>query len=102
MWMFFQVTQKRIVMLYTPMDCERKHKYLFCLYIYVYLDSYLSICSVLLIVFMDGESCLSHFILVLAVTELRVTSFFEMEDELYPVLLKSEMNTFYYLKEPLY
>lgn len=51
---------------------------------------------------MDGESCLSHFTLVLAVTELRVTSFFEMEDELYPVLLKSEMNTFYYLKEPLY
>ncbi len=40
--------------------------------------------------------------LVLAVSELRVTSFFEMEDELYPVLLKSEMNTFYYLKEPLY
>lgn len=46
--------------------------------------------------------CLSHFTLVLAVTELRVTSFFEMEDGLYPVLLKSEMNTFYYLKEPLY
>lgn len=54
---------------------------------------------------MDGESwslCLSHFTLVLAVTEVRVTSFLEMEDELYPVLLKSEINTFYYLKEPLY
>lgn len=52
-----------------------------------------------------GESrslCLSHFTLVLAVTERDVTSFFEMEDELYSVLLKTEINTFYYLKEPLY
>lgn len=73
---------------------------------YIWIAIFVYVChTVLLIVFMDGESrslCLSHFTLVLAVTERRVTSFFEMEDELYSVLLKSEMNTFYYLKEPLY
>lgn len=77
-------------------------------YIYTYIcifGSSICICSVLLIVFIDREGrrlCLSHFTLVLAVNERHVTSFFETEDELYPVLLKSEMNTFYYLKEPLY
>lgn len=78
------------------------------IYMYIWIAIFVYVChTVLLFVFMvmDGESrslCLSHFTLVLAVTELCVTSFFEMEDELYPVLLKSEMNTFYYLKEPLY
>ena len=60
---------------------------------------------VLLIVLMDRENwslCLSHFTLVLALTEQHVTYFSEMEDELYSGLLKSEMNTFYYLKEPLH
>jgi len=78
-----------------PMDCEGKHKYLFCLYIYiyvymyihiyVYLDSYLSLCTVLLVVLMDGGEWKSHFTFsVLAVTERLVTSFcfsfLEMED----------------------
>lgn len=85
---------------YSVYVCVYTHTHL-----YVYLDSYICICSVLLIVFIDRQSrrlCLSHFTLVLAVNERHVTSFFETEDELYPVLLKSEMNTFYYLKEPLY
>lgn len=67
---------------------------------------FVNVChTVLLIVFLDRASrslSLSHFTLVLAVTELHATYFSEMEDELYAVLLKSEMNTFYYLNEPLH
>lgn len=57
---------------------------------YISIALFVYVChTVLLIVFtvLDGESlslCLSH--LVLAVTELCVTSFFEMEDELQYIL----------------
>lgn len=77
------------------MDCIRSHKYLFCLYIYMYIwIANLCICMPYCAAYcFYGRGARwsrrpSHFTLVLAVTELRVTSFFEMDDELYPVRLK--------------
>lgn len=56
MWMFFQVTRKSVR--HTQRWTAKEEKQIFILFIsiYVYLESYLCICSALLIVFMDGGS----------------------------------------------